>query len=84
VPKKMQAFGEAFYGRAAAYDMAMTDGAEALARAISRNVLDAEGIENARRLATYVQGAMTSLASESDVNRLGTSWMFPLPLAEGA
>src|SRR6185312_5553639 len=31
VPKKMRAFGEAFYGRAAAYDMALTDGAEALA-----------------------------------------------------
>src|SRR6202048_744644 len=26
VPKRMQAFGEAFYGRAAAYDLALTDG----------------------------------------------------------
>jgi len=84
VPKKMRAFGEAFYGRAAAYDMALTDGAEALAQAIGRNVLGGEGIENARRLATYVQAAMVSLASESDVNRLGTSWRFPLPLTEGA
>jgi cytochrome b pre-mRNA-processing protein 3 len=84
VPKKMQAFGEAFYGRAAAYDMAMSDGAEPLAEAIRRNVLGGGSIENARRLATYVQGAMTSLANESDVRRLGTSWTFPLPLAEGA
>ena len=29
VPKKMQAFGEAFYGRMAAYDMALTDSREA-------------------------------------------------------
>jgi cytochrome b pre-mRNA-processing protein 3 len=84
VPKKMQALGEAFYGRAAAYDMAMTDGAEALAQAICRNVLDGESIEKARRLATYVQETMTSLANESDINRLGTSWKFSLPLAEGA
>ena len=84
VPKKMQAFGEAFYGRAAAYDMAVTDGSEALAAAICRNVLDGEGIENARRLVTYVRGAMASLANESDVKALGTSWTFPPPLAKGA
>jgi cytochrome b pre-mRNA-processing protein 3 len=84
VPKKMRAFGEAFYGRAAAYDMALTEGTEALAQAIGRNVLGGQGIENARRLSVYVQTAMTSLASEIDVNRLGTAWKFPLPLTEGA
>jgi len=84
VPKKMQAFGEAFYGRAAAYDMALTDGFEALAQAICRNVLGGESVENARRLATYVEAAMTSLANESDVNRLGSVWKFPLPLTQGA
>jgi cytochrome b pre-mRNA-processing protein 3 len=84
VPKKMRAFGEAFYGRAAAYDMALTDSPEALAQAICRNVLGGESIENARRLAAYAQGAMASLAGESDVKRLGTSWRFPLPLTECA
>ncbi len=84
VPKKMQVFGEAFYGRAAAYDMAMSDGTDALAEAICRNVLDGEGIENARRLATYVQAAIASLSHESDVKALGTSWRFPSPLAKGA
>ena len=29
VPKRMQAFGEAFYGRTAAYDLALTEGREA-------------------------------------------------------
>jgi cytochrome b pre-mRNA-processing protein 3 len=84
VPKKMQAFGEAFYGRAAAYDMAMTDGSDALAEAICRNVLAGDGIENARRIATYVQGTMALLSDESDVRALGTSWTFPPPLARGA
>jgi len=84
VPKKMQALGEAFYGRSAAYDRALTDGAEALAQAICRNVLDGAQIDNARRLAAYTQGALTSLERESDPSKLGVSWKFPLPLAEGA
>ena len=61
VPKKMQAFGEAFYGRIAAYDMALTDSPEALAQAIGRNVLDGGGIENARRLAAYARAVIAVL-----------------------
>ncbi len=34
VPKRMQAFGEAFYGRTAAYDVALTAGREPLAQAL--------------------------------------------------
>jgi cytochrome b pre-mRNA-processing protein 3 len=64
--------------------MAMTDGSKALAEAICRNVLDGEGIENARRLVTYVERTMASLSNESDVKALGTSWTFPPPLAGGA
>ncbi len=84
VPKKMQVLGEAFYGRSAAYDMALTDGTEALAQAIDRNVLDGEAIDNARRLAAYTQGAIASLDRESDPGRLGVIWKFPMPLVEGA
>ena len=84
VPKKMQALGEAFYGRAAAYDMALTDNAEALAQAICRNVLDGQHIGNARRLAAYARAAMISLEKETNVTRLGASWTFPLQHAEGA
>jgi len=84
VPKKMQKVGEAFYGRAAAYDMALTDSDEALAQAINRNVLDGGHIEEARRLAAYVQAAMASLARESEVTRFGASWTFPQPQTEGA
>ena len=84
VPKMMQALGEAFYGRSAAYDMALTDGAEALAQAICKNVLDGAQIVNARRLAAYMQGAIASLDRESDPGKLGVTWKFPLPLAEEA
>ncbi len=84
VPKKMQKVGEAFYGRAAAYDMALTDSDEALAQAICRNVLDGEHIEQARRLAAYAERAMASLAGEREVTRLGTSWTFPLVQTEDA
>ncbi|HEY0568332.1 MAG TPA: ubiquinol-cytochrome C chaperone family protein, partial [Xanthobacteraceae bacterium] len=55
VPKRMQAFGEAFYGRSAAYDLALTEGAEALAQALCRNILNGGQIENARRLASHAE-----------------------------
>jgi cytochrome b pre-mRNA-processing protein 3 len=84
VPKKMQVLGEAFYGRSAAYDMALADTTEALAQAINRNVLDGEQIDNARRLAAYTEAAIASLAHESDSTRLGVAWKFPMPLAAGA
>ena len=84
VPKQMQVLGEAFYGRAAAYDMALADNSEALAQAINRNVLDGQQIDNARRLAAYTEAAIASLAQESDSSRLGAAWKFPMPLAAGA
>ncbi len=84
VPKKMKVLGEAFYGRSVAYDMALTGGSDALADAIGRNVLDGRDIDNAQRLAAYVQGAIASLDRESDPGRLGVAWKFPMPLAEGA
>lgn len=40
VPKRMRAFGEAFYGRVQAYDQAMDAGGEALAAAICKNILN--------------------------------------------
>src|SRR6202142_2624077 len=62
VPKRMQAFGEAFYGRAAAYDLALASAREALAQALCKNILNGEGIENARRLAGYAESVIWALA----------------------
>jgi cytochrome b pre-mRNA-processing protein 3 len=84
VPKQMQKLGQAFYGRAAAYDVALADNAEALAEAINRNVLDGEQIDNARRLAAYTEAAIAALSQQSDSSRLGVTWKFPLPVVAGA
>jgi cytochrome b pre-mRNA-processing protein 3 len=79
VPKRMQAFGEAFYGRAAAYDRALAEGAEPLAQALGKNILNGTQIDNARRLAAYVGAATAALAAQEDAALLAASWRFPLP-----
>jgi cytochrome b pre-mRNA-processing protein 3 len=79
VPKRMQAFGEAFYGRTAAYDLALTDGHEALAQALCKNILNGEKIEKARRLAAYAETAMAALARESEAALSSGTSCFPHP-----
>jgi cytochrome b pre-mRNA-processing protein 3 len=79
VPKRMQALGEAFYGRSAAYDLALTDSSEALAQAIGKNILDGGSMENARRLAAYAEAAGVELAALDDAALLAASWSFPPP-----
>ena len=79
VPKRMRAFGEAFYGRAAAYDAALTVGGEMLAEAVRKNVLDGQGMENARRLADYSLAAIARLDGLGEAALLAADWAFPLP-----
>jgi cytochrome b pre-mRNA-processing protein 3 len=79
VPKRMQAFGEAFYGRAAAYDLALAAGREPLAQALCKNILNGEGIENARRLAVYAEAAIAALVGTDEASLRGASWSFPAP-----
>ena len=79
VPKRMRAFGEAFYGRTTAYDMALTEGREALAEAICKNILNGEKIEAARALAAYAEDALTSLAALDETTVLAGRWTFPVP-----
>jgi cytochrome b pre-mRNA-processing protein 3 len=83
VPKRMQAFGEAFYGRAAAYDLALTAGEGPLAQALCKNILDGEHIENARRLAFYAKAAIHALEGLDDVTIKRGSWRFPSPARVG-
>jgi cytochrome b pre-mRNA-processing protein 3 len=82
VPKRMQAFGEAFYGRAAAYDAAFDEGGDAPARALCKNILNGEGMENARRLATYAQTVTARLDGLDNAAFQAADWAFPAP-AEG-
>ena len=79
VPKKMQAFGEAFYGRTAAYDLALTEGHEAFAQALCKNILNGEHLEQAGRLATYAEAAMAALDDTDDTASLSGSAKFPTP-----
>ena len=79
VPKRMQAFGEAFYGRAAAYDLALAAGAEPLAQALCKNILNGKEIENARRLAFYVETTVAGLAGLDEAALQRGSWRFPSP-----
>jgi cytochrome b pre-mRNA-processing protein 3 len=81
VPKRMQKFGEAFYGRAAAYDAALDAGAEPLARALCKNILDGRGIENARQLAVYANAVIAALAGRDEAAFSNASWQFPSPFA---
>jgi cytochrome b pre-mRNA-processing protein 3 len=74
----MRAFGEAFYGRTAAYDMALTEGSEAFAQALCKNILDGERIEKARELAAYAEAAMADLAQLDEATLLRGAWRFPV------
>ncbi|MBR1155754.1 ubiquinol-cytochrome C chaperone family protein [Bradyrhizobium sp. JYMT SZCCT0428] len=84
VPKKMQAFGEAFYGRTAAYDLALTEGREALAQALCKNVLNGENTEKARHLAAYAEAVMAALDRQDEAALAGGTFKFPSPEQAGA
>jgi cytochrome b pre-mRNA-processing protein 3 len=79
VPKRMQAFGEAFYGRAAAYDLALGAGREALAQALHKNILNGERLGEARQLALYAEAVIAILARQDEATLRNASWKFPLP-----
>jgi cytochrome b pre-mRNA-processing protein 3 len=84
VPKRMQAFGEAFYGRTAAYDLALTEGHEALTQALCKNILNGKNIEEARQLAAYAEAAMATLDGLDETTLLSGLGKFPVPDNAGA
>jgi cytochrome b pre-mRNA-processing protein 3 len=81
VPRRMQAFGEAFYGRSRAYDFALGEGTEqvrgALAQAIAKNILNGCDLDHAQALAAYTMATVTSLAACDDAAMLRGAWSFP-------
>jgi cytochrome b pre-mRNA-processing protein 3 len=82
VPRQMRRVGEAFYGRAQAYDAALAEqGDESLARALARNVYaGAEGTEIvAARLAAYVRRAADDLDAQSFADLARGVMRFPEP-----
>ncbi|MCP3400511.1 ubiquinol-cytochrome C chaperone family protein [Bradyrhizobium sp. CCGB20] len=82
VPKRMRAFGEAFYGRVQAYDQAIEGGGEALAAAICKNILNGTGMDQARQLAAYARATEADLDRTDETALLGASFKFPPALSE--
>ncbi len=81
VPRKMRKFGEAFYGRQAAYGAALgaADDRE-LEKALARNIFGLlETDENAARLARYARAAVERLSGEAEDALLAGKVMFPSP-----
>ena len=87
LPKSMRRIGEAFYGRAAAYDDALAfPDDDAIVAALSRNVFAGGAAPQARRLAAYVRATVAELARQEDSIFAAGRVPFPDPgaLAAGA
>jgi cytochrome b pre-mRNA-processing protein 3 len=82
VPKRMRAFGEAFYGRVQAYDQAAESGGEALAAAICKNILNGTRMDQARQLAAYARATEAELGQTGEAALLSASFKFPPALTE--
>lgn len=83
VPKRMRGFGEAFYGRQAAYLAALeADDPAEFENALSRNILQAEGTDHrAAGLARYARAAARQLDAQVDAALFGGALDFPHPEA---
>jgi cytochrome b pre-mRNA-processing protein 3 len=82
VPKEMKKMGEAFYGRAQAYQAALADAdSQALVAVIARNVYGGAPAEPAAaaRLAAYMRVAVGDLASQSAGELAAGNVRFPDP-----
>jgi cytochrome b pre-mRNA-processing protein 3 len=83
VPREMRRFGEAFYGRQAAYGeaLAAADDRE-LEKALARNIFEAAGIDDrAARLARYARAAAKLLDTVEEDALVAGQLVFPNPEA---
>jgi len=83
VPRKMRGFGEAFYGRQAAYRAALAaDDGEELEKAFARNIFGVSGVDHgAVRLARYARALTAWLDTESEDALVTGKAVFPSPEA---
>ena len=83
VPKRMQAFAEAFYGRQAAYLAALDAAADqrVFEKALARNIFPAGDDGGAVRLARYARAAVTRLDAQDDGALIRGEVVFPSPEA---
>jgi len=83
VPKRMRRFGEAFYGRQAAYLAALDAGDQkAFENALARNIFTGAGIDSkAARLARYARALIRELDVQAEDTLLRGDVVFPKPEA---
>jgi cytochrome b pre-mRNA-processing protein 3 len=82
VPKRMQAFAEAFYGRQAAYLAALGAADERVfEKALARNIFPAGDDAGAAQLARYARAAVTRLDAQDDGALIRGEVVFPSPEA---
>lgn len=82
VPKKMQNMIQAFYGRAAAYDVALKEGDVASLRAaLHRNVYRGAEVTTTKldALSTYVRAASEALKAADDTDIVSGTFAWPAP-----
>ena len=79
VPKKMQKFGEAFYGRQAVYLAALAAPEERdFEKALARNIFQVANIdEGVARLAHYARAALRELEDQAEGDLLRGDVVFP-------
>jgi cytochrome b pre-mRNA-processing protein 3 len=82
VPKRMQGFAEAFYGRQAAYLAALAGpDPRDFEMALARNIFAGVGGAGAACLATYGRAALAALEGQTDEGLLRGQVVFPKPEA---
>ncbi len=83
VPRRMRRFGEAFYGRQAAYEAAFAAADEhELEKALARNIFGLTDVdERAARLARYARAAAAQLDAAPEDRLLAGKALFPGPEA---
>ena len=84
VPKQMRRFGEAFYGRQAAYLAALeAPHAQAFENALARNILQDGASELTAGLARYGRAVIRELDAQEDIALMRGELAFPSPEAFG-
>jgi len=81
VPREMRRFGEAFYGRQAAYDAALAGGdPRELENTLARNIFAIVGVDDrAVRLARYALAAAARLGTAETAALVAGNPVFPSP-----
>jgi len=81
VPRRMRQFGEAIYGRQAAYGAALgAADLQELEKALARNIFEVVGVdERAARLARYARAVVSQLDAEEDDALMAGTVTFPNP-----